>query len=175
MWKREYSEKRKRRAIADPEYRAKRNTQGNGKAVKRRAYMGQYYTANKDKWRRTEQQNIDRNADRRKRYAEDEQFRERCKASARKRDRIKRFESRLQKQFGITIAEYERMLSDQGGGCAICSAKFGTAKRGDRLAVYHCHVSGKIRGLLCSNCNQGIGKFQDDPRLLERAIRYLAG
>lgn len=79
-------------------------------------------------------------------------------------------EYNLRKSFGITIAEYEEMLESQGGTCAICR---GTESVG-RLAVDHCHSTGKIRGLLCTNCNQAIGKFKDSGPLLLRAIEYLA-
>ena len=60
------------------------------------------------------------------------------------------------------------MLEAQGGHCAICPA------RPDRLAsmhVDHCHETGRIRGIVCLNCNQGLGKFRDDPGLLERQLR----
>ena len=62
------------------------------------------------------------------------------------------------------------MLSNQSGHCAICINK---DKR--KLAVDHCHKTGKIRGLLCSNCNQGLGMFKDNLDFLGRARNYLRG
>lgn len=76
----------------------------------------------------------------------------------------------LKKLFGITIADYERMLVEQNGVCAICCRK---CKTGKRLAVDHDHATGEVRGLLCTNCNQGLGKYRDDPLLLRTAASYL--
>jgi hypothetical protein len=78
---------------------------------------------------------------------------------------------KLQKAFGIGYQEYLKMLEAQQGACAIC----GTTDTGKRkaFAVDHCHDTGKIRGLLCSNCNTGIGNLRDDVELLKRAIQYL--
>lgn len=61
------------------------------------------------------------------------------------------------------------MLEMQGGVCAICGGK----DKNFRLAVDHCHQTGKIRGLLCSACNKAIGGFKDSPMLLIKAMRYL--
>ena len=63
------------------------------------------------------------------------------------------------------------MLEIQGDACAIC----GTKDTGNRKAFHvdHCHDTGKIRGLLCGNCNSGIGNLRDDINLLQRAIEYL--
>ena len=78
---------------------------------------------------------------------------------------------KLQKSFGIGYQEYLQMLEAQQGACAIC----GTTDTGKRkaFAVDHCHDTGKIRGLLCGNCNTGIGNLRDNIKLLERAIEYL--
>lgn len=78
---------------------------------------------------------------------------------------------KLQKAFGIGYQEYLTMLEAQQGACGIC----GTTDTGKRkaFAVDHCHDTGKIRGLLCSNCNTGIGNLRDDVKLLQRAIEYL--
>jgi len=64
------------------------------------------------------------------------------------------------------------MLAEQSGVCAICG---GVEPDGKRLAVDHEDVNGipVVRGLLCGNCNQGIGRFRHDPGLLSRAITYL--
>ena len=75
----------------------------------------------------------------------------------------------LKASFGITADEFYRMLNEQGGGCAIC----GRQKTKRRLAVDHDHATGKIRGVLCHLCNQAIGQFRHDPRLLLKAVEYL--
>jgi len=75
--------------------------------------------------------------------------------------------SRLLRKYGITRTDYESMLDSQGGGCAICGS------RPDLLCVDHDHLTGKVRGLLCSTCNKGLGHFCDDPGLLGRATNYL--
>lgn len=74
------------------------------------------------------------------------------------------------KRFGLTINEYERLLVLQNGVCAICKQQ---CRTGRRLAVDHEHGTGIVRGLLCGNCNQGLGKFLDSPESLEIAARYL--
>jgi hypothetical protein len=64
--------------------------------------------------------------------------------------------------------EYSTMLNTQGGVCAICK---GVCTRA--LAVDHNHVTGKVRGLLCNNCNRGLGHLKDDVGLLRQAVMYL--
>jgi hypothetical protein len=73
----------------------------------------------------------------------------------------------LKHRYGITEAAYETMYSAQSGKCLICG------QSEDILCVDHNHATGAIRGLLCRVCNLGIGKFQDDPSLCERAAKYL--
>lgn len=79
--------------------------------------------------------------------------------------------------FGLTLDGYQSMLESQGGVCFICKKpEKATDPRSGKvkdLAVDHCHQTNKIRGLLCSNCNRGIGLFCDDPSLLQSAIDYL--
>lgn len=81
--------------------------------------------------------------------------------------RIRR--SRLWRKFKITPEEYDELLKKQNGVCAICSGR----DEKKELAVDHDHTTGKIRGLLCSNCNPGIGFMKDSIELLEKAIAYL--
>jgi hypothetical protein len=72
--------------------------------------------------------------------------------------------------YGISADDVDAMLDAQGGGCAICG------ERPERLAsmhVDHDHEHGHLRGLLCLSCNQGLGKFRDDPEVLVAAIEYL--
>lgn len=75
-------------------------------------------------------------------------------------------------RYGITVEEYNEKSAAQEHRCAICGSRCVT---GRRLAVDHCHVTGAIRGLLCANCNTGLGKFKDDPWILKAAIDYLGG
>lgn len=78
----------------------------------------------------------------------------------------------LKKNYGITLEDYERMLAEQKGVCAICGTTE-SGGRSDNFHVDHCHATGNVRGLLCVNCNRGIGHFNDDPTLLEAAAAYL--
>lgn len=83
---------------------------------------------------------------------------------------------KLKYNFGISLIEYNRMLAEQNYVCKICGSPE-TAKSNvggiKSLAVDHCHTTGKIRGLLCQDCNVGIGKLKDNPILLQKAIDYL--
>lgn len=77
--------------------------------------------------------------------------------------------SRLLKTYGITNADYQQMLEDQGYACKLC----GGPPRRKRFDIDHCHVSGKVRGLLCEDCNRGLGCFKDNTVLMQTAINYL--
>lgn len=81
----------------------------------------------------------------------------------------------LKRNYGMTVADYAKMLEAQNGVCAICNKPETHVKNGKiaMLAVDHCHTGGQVRGLLCVNCNQGLGQFKDDISTLERAIAYL--
>lgn len=76
----------------------------------------------------------------------------------------------LYKLYGITQQDYSLLLNSQNGVCAICK-KLPSILR--RLDVDHNHETRKVRGLLCSPCNQGIGLFKEDISLLQRAEIYL--
>ena len=73
-------------------------------------------------------------------------------------------------RYGISVEEYETLLSKQNGVCAIC---FEPEKHFSRLVIDHCHESDKVRGLLCNNCNRALGMFKDKKALLLSAARYL--
>ncbi len=74
----------------------------------------------------------------------------------------------LRATFGISLSDYNVLLKRQGGVCAICRAAPKTI-----LVVDHDHVTGGVRGLLCSTCNTGLGQFKDDPQRIRRAAEYL--
>lgn len=77
----------------------------------------------------------------------------------------------LKRNFRLTLEEYEHMKAAQNYGCAICQKNRSSIKKD--LCVDHDHETGKIRGLLCDNCNRGIGLLQDNINLLHKAIEYL--
>ena len=77
----------------------------------------------------------------------------------------------LKAKYGITAAQYDQMLEAQGHGCAIC--KRCECKSGKALAVDHSHETGKVRGVLCGDCNKALGLLGDSSELLTRAARYL--
>ena len=89
----------------------------------------------------------------------------------RKANPEKTMEQRL-KQFGLSVADYNQMLSEQSGVCAICG-QVPSGKR-TRLAVDHDHETGKVRGLLCHGCNTMLGFARDSKTTLQSAINYLA-
>lgn len=74
-------------------------------------------------------------------------------------------------KYKMTEEQYLDMLKLQDGTCKICKGPDNGPW--GKLAVDHCHKSGKIRGLLCAKCNKGLGQFNDNPQLMEEAIRYL--
>jgi hypothetical protein len=85
------------------------------------------------------------------------------------RARRSRHNYHLQKTYGITILDYDKLYVAQDGRCAICGG--GTSK--NFLAVDHDHKTGEVRGLLCGNCNKGLARFMDKPWNLLKAYQYL--
>jgi hypothetical protein len=78
---------------------------------------------------------------------------------------------RLGHNHSITSDDYNKMFTEQKGCCAICGCHQSKFER--RLAVDHDHKTLIIRGLLCGNCNLGLGLFNDDVALFQRVIEYL--
>jgi len=85
---------------------------------------------------------------------------------------VRRQKYNLKSKYGITPDQFNELLDAQGGKCACC----GTTEphgRANRFCVDHCHTTGKMRGLLCSTCNTGLGKLGDNIEGLKRALAYL--
>lgn len=78
----------------------------------------------------------------------------------------------LERNYGVTQEQYEKMYVAQNGVCAICEK---INLDGKRLFVDHDHSSGKVRGLLCLGCNMAIGVFEKDISLFYRAADYVEG
>lgn len=77
--------------------------------------------------------------------------------------------SHLKRKYGLTIEQYEFLVEKQNGVCAICKKEDTIG----RLSVDHCHKTGKIRGLLCRNCNSMLGLAKESSILLRAGIDYL--
>lgn len=77
------------------------------------------------------------------------------------------------RKYGITLEEYEQLLISQNSCCAICKIHLDTSTTNLSGHVDHCHETGKIRGLLCGQCNVGLGHFYENEDSLLNAIQYL--
>jgi hypothetical protein len=84
--------------------------------------------------------------------------------------RIQYRERRLLKLYNMSLEDYDNLLKQQKGVCAICKQP---NLNGKNLAVDHDHKTGKVRGLLCSKHNRALGAFLDDLQLLKAAVKYL--
>lgn len=92
-----------------------------------------------------------------------------------KRNKLSVKDSGLKSKYGINLEFYNKMYREQGGRCAnkACDMEFDATARSKRPHVDHDHKTLKIRGLLCQNCNIGIGCFKDNPSVLVGAAAYL--
>ena len=176
-WKKEYAEARKQKAASDPEFRARRNAQSAKDKAARAEYMKEYYAKNPEKFqKRTPEQQAEYNARRREKYAECAETREKAKAAARlwaQSNPDGKKAQRLAAAYGIALSDFNDMMAMQNNACAIC----GYSDMSDPKifpVVDHCHTTGKVRGILCSSCNHGLGKFKDDVTRLMLAAAYLA-
>jgi hypothetical protein len=79
-------------------------------------------------------------------------------------------DTKFRAQYNITLDDFNAMLEAQKGVCYICKE---VCASGRQLCVDHDHKKKIVRGLLCVNCNRGIGNFRDDTALLKRALMYL--
>lgn len=76
----------------------------------------------------------------------------------------------IKKHYGLTKEAFNELLIEQNGVCAIC---FKSNSAGRRLNVDHCHATGRVRGLLCANCNTALGLLGDNAEIFVNAINYL--
>ena len=121
-------------------------------------HFGVYRIRNTE--RRRHKCNKCRRIESQERYAKNPHIKEKMKATA--------YEHHLKKTYGLNKKDVDQMLLDQDNKCAICKKGFTKSPNID-----HCHKTDKIRGLLCWNCNIGIGYLKDNPEILRNAITYL--
>lgn len=79
----------------------------------------------------------------------------------------------LKHKYKLTLEQFNKMLDEQNGKCALCQKEHSGRKDRKSLFVDHCHKTNKVRGLLCNKCNCGLGNFQDNTDYLQSAIDYL--
>lgn len=81
----------------------------------------------------------------------------------------------LKRHYSLTLEEYDKLSQQSDNKCYICEKEETAHRKGQKfqLAVDHCHVTKKVRGLLCMSCNQALGLFKDNEAILEKAIQYL--
>jgi hypothetical protein len=80
----------------------------------------------------------------------------------------------LQRTYNITETEYNARLLAQDNKCPLCSTEFTHGDYGPNSPVVdHCHINGHVRGILCNECNRGLGYYHDDPKALRKAADYL--
>ena len=150
---------------------------------KRREYDKKYYAENVDKRREYNKKYYAENADKRAENADkkreyDKKYRaenvDKVRESSKKyyAENIDKFRARsLQNRYGIGHEEYLELFEKQDGKCKICETT--SNRKLKHFAVDHCHDTGDVRGLLCSNCNTAIGLLKDNPDLLRTAAKYI--
>lgn len=80
----------------------------------------------------------------------------------------------LKKAYGMTVADYDRMVREQGGQCFICGPNAKTYRKAKLLCVDHDHQTGRVRRLLCDRCNRLIATADEDPTILRAAALYVS-
>jgi hypothetical protein len=77
----------------------------------------------------------------------------------------------LMRNYGISLDDYNKMLAEQNGNCYVCEKHHTSQKKS--LSVDHCHKTGNIRRLLCSNCNTSLGLLKEDITRVKKLIQYI--
>lgn len=164
----------RQRAIDNPEahrkaqrrYEQSDKSKANRKARREGPQRERILEQKRESWYR----NHDANLERQRAREADPEFRERARrryAKWREKDPRGVQRNSLKSLYGLTVAQWDRMVIRQTGRCAICEAP------ARDLHVDHCHETGKVRALLCTKCNRGLGLFNDDPDRLRAAARYV--
>lgn len=148
----------------------------------RREYQRTYYKKwredNRQKTRDSTKKYHSKHKERKKVYREiyekmnKEQIRDRTRVW-KKKNKEKLRNQHLKRTYGITLEEYNNMLIAQNNSCSICLISIEDTKEKRNLAVDHCHTTGKIRGLLCMNCNKSLGLLKDNPLIVKNMLEYL--
>jgi hypothetical protein len=138
-------------------------------------YNKEYYKRNRDKIRKYQKEHPPSPEQIKKR---NDKYREYNKKYAKKyaeQNKNKILNYQMKYKYNITTEEYNNLLKLQNNVCAICGKPETATNKGKikLLSVDHNHKTNKARGLLCSDCNTGLGKFKDNSIILLNAIRYI--
>jgi hypothetical protein len=79
------------------------------------------------------------------------------------------FANHIRRTYGITLDQYDALLAEQGGVCAICRGP----STGKNWHIDHDHITGKVRAILCNGCNVALGQMRNSPEILRAAADYL--
>lgn len=139
-----------------PEYRAKYYVENREKFLA-------YFRANKEKYAQHSKNWREKNREKVNKIAME--WRKRNPAKV-----IAAIKTQDLKKYGLTQAAFDAILESQGGGCAVCAIP---AAKGRRLCVDHNHMTGKVRGIICNNCNAALAQSGDNPERLLALANYL--
>lgn len=139
-------------------------------------YQRTHYRENKKKYDNYRKRNVEKRREwQRNRYRTNSEYREKVKRSVkeyRKQNPIQKKNNDLLRMYGISLDDFNDLAKKQNNSCAIC----GRPDNGNKNIfpyIDHCHKTGKVRGLLCTRCNMGLGQFKDNKNTLLKAVDYL--
>ncbi len=151
------------------------NFHKNRKGSESRKYKCKTCTnAEAKEWARNHPENV-KASQRKRRAADAERFREKERAYYQKTKERRLELKKLERfrRYGITYDAFFELLGGQDFACSICQETFEEADPRN-VHIDHCHDSSRVRGILCRNCNIGIGHLKESPDLLRRAADYLS-
>ena len=133
-----------------------------------REYQAAYYKKNQEEIKERHK----------KRYLENKESVREYNAAYYKKNRENLRINHIKNKYGLSEGDYNNMLHDQKSKCKICDLEFiegviSNSNKGCVPHIDHCHESGGVRGLLCDNCNKGLGHFKDSKKNLQSAMEYL--
>lgn len=145
----------------------------------KKAYHKAYYEKNRERLRRSNKENYEKNKDRHRRTNAEWTRRNAESVRAYKKawkdtpqNRRKDYVHKLRTRYRITPEEYDNMALASCGRCAACGGQDDGTRSGG-LVVDHCHTSGRVRGLICHNCNMAVGHLKEDPARAMAVFDYL--
>lgn len=105
---------------------------------------------------------------------EEKEARRAAERARRKANPDREWKHIIKVRYGITPEQYEALLAEQGGRCAICGTEEPGRTGVRKWSVDHCHTTGRVRGILCHPCNLMLGKARDNPEILRKGADYLS-